>query len=379
MKTEIKRLYTKDTSNKIRVWEVYAEGDRYFTRAYLLNGKETAFVGTKCVAKNVTKSNKTTAEEQAILEAEAKYNLKLKDDYHATIEAAENSVVFSKMLAHPLEKYAAKVNFPYYMDPKLDGIACNIYLDPNTGEIQGRSRNNNDIPTTFYIREKLKLFFEKHPTIVLCGELYNHAFKDRFEDLTSLIKRQKLNPQDEDNAINFLQYHVYDFYDSAEPDLTIADRSVLLDSFATKYFDKQTVQKIERERVANQAQADAFHEKVIEAGFEGSMIRTLNNVYEPGKRSSSLLKRKDFIDAEFEILDILEGSGTWEGHAKHAVVKVNDDITSEVGLRGDFEYCRNLLNNKSEVIGKMATVQYFGITADGKLRMGTMKSIRDYE
>jgi hypothetical protein len=38
-----------------------------------------------------------------------------------------------------------------------------------------------------------------------------------------------------------------------------------------------------------------------------------------------------------------------------------------------------MLKNKSQFIGKMATVQYFGYTKDGKLRMGTMKSVRDYE
>ncbi len=379
MRTETKVLYTKDTSGKIRVWETYAEEDKYYTRTYLLNGKETAFTATRCVAKNVTKSNATTAEEQAVLESDAKYNLKLKDDYHTTIEAAQASMVFSKMLAHSLDDYKHKVKLPYFMDPKLDGIACNIYADTNTGKIQGRSRNNNDIPTTFYIRKKLEEFFKVYPTVVLCGELYNHAFKDRFEDLTSLIKRQKLNPQDEDNAINFLQYHVYDIYDSAKPNATISERNEWLTKFSQEYFDGTIIQAVERKLVTTQAAADDFHFKVIENGFEGSMIRTLDNVYQPGKRSSTLLKRKDFIDAEFEILDILEGNGMWLGHAKRAVVRVNNEITSEVGLRGDFAYCKTLLDNKENAVGKMATIQYFGITADGKLRMGTMKGIRDYE
>ena len=377
----IKRLYSKDTKGKLRVWEIYAEGDKYYSRSFLHGGKETAFVATRCIAKNVTKSNATTAEEQAVLEAEAKYNLKLQEDYYLTAEEALLSSTFSKMLAHPLEKYASKLNFPYCMDPKLDGIACNIYVDFATKTIVARTRNGKDIPTTFYIREKLKLFFLEHPNVVLCGELYNHNFHDNFEDLVSLIKRQKLTPQDESNAINFLQYHVYDMYDRNNVSMDFENRKSTLEKFEKDFFKVTdfVVQLIERKIVYNQEEADNYHWSIIEKGFEGTMIRTLGNIYAPGIRSTTLLKRKDFIDEEFEILDVLEGNGIWLGAAKKVVVQLPSGLTSEAGLRGNLEFAMNMLKNKQNFIGKMATIQYFGYTKDGKLRMGTMKSVRDYE
>jgi DNA ligase-1 len=377
----VKRLYSKDSKGKLRVWEAYAEKEYYYTRSFLHGGKETAFVGTRCIAKNVTKSNRTTAEEQAILECDAKYNLKLQEDYYLTAEEALNSSTFSKMLAHPLEKYASKLNFPYYMDPKLDGIACNIYVDFGSKTVVARTRNGKDIPTTFYIREKLKPFFLENPNIVLCGELYNHSFHDNFEDLVSLIKRQKLTPQDEDNARNFLQYHVYDYYDINNPAETFNDRATTLEFFNVNFFypTSNVIQVISRALVRTQTEADNFHWDTIEKGFEGTMIRTPDNIYAPGIRSTTLLKRKDFIDEEFEILDVLEGNGMWLGAAKKIIVQLPSGLTSEAGIRGNLEFAANMLKNKSQVIGKMATVQYFGYTKDGKLRMGTMKSVRDYE
>ena len=43
------------------------------------------------------------------------------------------------------------------------------------------------------------------------------------------------------------------------------------------------------------------------------------------------------------------------------------------------EECREMLENKENYIGKMATVCYFGETKDGMLRFPITKGIRDYE
>ena len=43
------------------------------------------------------------------------------------------------------------------------------------------------------------------------------------------------------------------------------------------------------------------------------------------------------------------------------------------------EECVNILNNRDNVVGKLASVKFFGYTNDGKLRFPIFKAIRDYE
>ena len=65
--------------------------------------------------------------------------------------------------------------------------------------------------------------------------------------------------------------------------------------------------------------------------------------------------------------------------AAKAVVSLPNDKTCSVGIIGNEEYATKLLNEKADIIGKPGTVQYFGWTKYGKLRMGKLKIVRDYE
>jgi DNA ligase-1 len=113
----------------------------------------------------------------------------------------------------------------------------------------------------------------------------------------------------------------------------------------------------------------------MEQGYEGQMIR-LDMPYE-NKRSKSLLKDKQFVDAEFTILGVVEGNGNMAGK----VGKLNFEINGkpfDAAVNGDWEYLAKLLKAKN-LIGKQATVKYFQLTSDGIPRFGKVIAIRDYE
>jgi DNA ligase-1 len=48
------------------------------------------------------------------------------------------------------------------------------------------------------------------PNAVLDGELYNHDLRDDFEQIISLVRKQKPTDEDRLNAHKLIQYHVYD-------------------------------------------------------------------------------------------------------------------------------------------------------------------------
>ena len=116
----------------------------------------------------------------------------------------------------------------------------------------------------------------------------------------------------------------------------------------------------------------------VTKGYEGSMVR-LNKGYETS-RSKSLLKYKEFKDAEYLVIGIDEGDGNRTGTAKHLVCKdVDTGKVFNSNIKGTFEWYAELLENKDDYIGKMVTIQFANLTPDGIPRFPFALAFRDYE
>ena len=116
------------------------------------------------------------------------------------------------MLAHKFDINRVDYTQPegYYIQPKLDGVRCLIYLEQDT--VVAYSRNNKQFMNIRHIEMALKPFFKQHPDVVLDGELYNHKLKNDFEKIISLVRKQKPTEEDRLNAQHLIQFHVYDYY-----------------------------------------------------------------------------------------------------------------------------------------------------------------------
>lgn len=112
-------LYTKQ-GVKFRQWSVWTEGAEVIVEHGQLGGKLTQKRYT-AEPKNVGRANATTAEEQAIQEADAKVAKQLKTGYYYTIEEATDHVEFTPMKAQNSDDYKHKLKFPCYIQPKLNG------------------------------------------------------------------------------------------------------------------------------------------------------------------------------------------------------------------------------------------------------------------
>lgn len=121
----------------------------------------------------------------------------------------------------------------------------------------------------------------------------------------------------------------------------------------------ETIQMVDTQGVEHEAQFDQLHGEWLEAGYEGSMWRA-NAQYEQ-KRSKTLLKRKEFQDAEFEVVSIEEGVGNWAGMAKSVICRLPDGRTFGAGIKGSKERAVELLSEQHKVV----TVHYFHLTPDG--------------
>jgi ATP-dependent DNA ligase len=356
------KLYKIDTTGKTRVWWIEHDNEKYRTHSGIDGGKIVVSGWQYPTEKNVGRANATDVAMQVANEVNAHYVKKqYQGKYHQTIESADTGAKFYEcMLA---DKYDVKKHnkFPYYSQPKLDGVRCLVSKDGM------QSRNGKPIISAPHIREALEPFFQKYPDVVLDGELYNHDLKNDFEKIISLARKTKPTAADLEESAEMIQYHVYDVID----DKPFADRLGFINLHignewsANRYYP--IVRTVKTTNIHDEHDLKTMLGHYLESGYEGQMLRVPNSLYE-GKRSKNLIKHKEFEDDEFQIVSIEEGKGNWAGAAKRVEIQLKDGTTQFSGVRGSFDMLKELLYNANDYIGTDVTVRYQNKTEEGKLR-----------
>jgi ATP-dependent DNA ligase len=360
------KLYKKNVNGSTQVWWAEVRGGEYRMHSGQFNGKITTSAWTVAEPKNVGRANATTAAEQAKLEVAAAYELKKKRGYRENVDEAQGLARFTPMLAHPYDKYADRVTAAFEasravaVQPKLDGIRC-------IATAQGLfSRAGNPLLAVPHIHEALTETFKMHPQLVLDGELYNHDYREDFPALVSLIKKQKPTAEDLKASRAGVQYWVYD---CALPHAATTTRQEYLQRVLP---NGDCLRKVDTSYVLTQAGLENAHAEHLARGFEGSMIRMVDANYEQ-KRVATLLKYKQWKDAEFEVLGIEAGVGNGAGYAKTAILRMPNGKEGSASVMGPREYCQSVLKRRASLIGGEATVEFFDYTPEGKLRFGRVK------
>ena len=226
------------------------------------------------------------------------------------------------MLAYPVSKKPIDYSKPVFMQPKMDGVRCVIQYEktgPNfmdKGKVIAYSRTGKVWKNIDHILEDLHKFFCYNPTVILDGELYNHDFKDNFEDIISMVRKTKPTDQDRLKSRDNVQFHCYDIVNRrmkfSTRDKWIAGK--LPTSHCTKHVSTWIV--------SNEEEAREMHKANLKAGYEGSIVR-LDGPYEC-KRSHNLRKFKDFQDAEATIVGYEEGKGKRTGTLGKFIMQDDD-------------------------------------------------------
>jgi DNA ligase-1 len=357
---EHEKLYKIDTTGRVRIWWIESSDTTYRTHSGLIDGKIVVSGWQYPEEKNVGRSNATTISEQVLSEVKSKYEYQqYQGKYAQSADKAQQGAKFVECMLASKFDVKKHTKFPYWSQPKLDGIRCLV------GEDGMQSRNGKPLLSAPHIRDALDDFFAKHPDVVLDGELYNHNLKDDFEKIISLARKSKPDQEDLEESSKMVEYHIYDVI-TPEPMTYTQRQDFLIENFTLRQ------NMIEIVPCYNVNSLEEIEEKLgeyLEDGYEGQMIRVDNAPYEP-KRSANLIKHKTFEDGEYEIVDILEGKGNWRSCAKRVEIKLPDGSTQYAGMRGNLKFAKDLLKNKNEYIGgnSQVTVRYQNKTSDDKLR-----------
>ena len=276
------------------------------------------------------------------------------------------------MLAHKYNE--DKADYPAYIQPKLDGVRC---LFTAKGAF---SRANNQFMNVDHITKDLKPVFDRYPTLILDGELYNHGLKDDFEKIISLVKKKKPTDADRAEAAELVQYHIYDV--ASFPHATYTWRMNFVNSLKNSaMFRTSSCLCISDTKVAlDFDDAQKLHAKNIKLGYEGSIYRSMEGKYK-GTRSWDLMKFKDFHDAEAIIVDFVAGKGKRTGTLGKFIMQDYEGVEfgCPPGKGYNYDALAEMLENAAQYVGQLATFTYFERTKAGSYRHPHYKCLRNYE
>ena len=347
-------LYKRDSAGNARIYrgEVAEEGGNWFTRTItgLEDGKQVRSGWRIVEQKNVGRSNETSLEEQAFAEMTADAMKKLERGYFSDIKKVDTFDKIKPMLASKYEDATLVWGLEtIFSQPKLDGIRC-------VARANGLwTRAGKELVSIPHINEELKEFFENYPDAILDGELYNHDLRENFNKITSLVRKTKPTEADIVEAKGLVQYHVYDLISSPE---VFSDRM----NFLRIALDVPSVEIVDTNKVETADELDDLYGAYLEDGFEGQMVRK-DELYQQNKRSKYLIKRKEFLTDEYDVIRVEEGKGNWAGHIKRFVLQTENGQEFGAGVRGNQEVLSALF--KSGETPTWCTLRYFAPTPDG--------------
>lgn len=331
-------IYKKDTKNKIRSLEIYAEGAILYQYSGLLDWKKVEHI-KQCNYKNKGRANERSPIEQAEFEAEALIVKKIREWYFHSKEEAQITTVVMPMLAKVYENEREKVDWENaYIQPKLDGMRCLAFC--NWQDVTLMSRKAVEITTMPHIVKQLQSLDLKGE--ILDGELYLHW--ESFQENMKLIKKNRKGSEK-------VKYCVYDKVDNLPFFQRVKDIFLL-----------EGIDFVMMTSVWSEEEMFDLHQVHIKQWYEWTMLRHWIKWYKNNWRDSQLLKVKDFLDETFKVVDVIPMevyTNQWilvcedeKGRKFKATPKLSHELKEE------------LLKNKEDYIWQTAEVRFFEYSDD---------------
>lgn len=381
-------LYAKNSGGGLKSWDIAVIPNSDHSTAFdisvvygKIGGKMQSATETIFEGKNLGRANETTIEQQALAEAQAKWQLqKTKKGYVESVEAALAGEVDAlvqggifPMLAQKFKDRADKIEYPAFIQPKFDGHRCIAIVKDGVCTLWSRTRKPiNSMPHVCRAIERLT----RGADAILDGELYNHEYKHHFEQIAKLI-----TPKAPVEGHEKVQFYCYDL-PSQEESFRLRNQELnrlFYENGGDVLQFENTIINVPTMLVEQEAEVQLAFDRFLSEGYEGLMLRTVDAPYKshPTSRSSGLLKMKKFDDAEFEIVDVTEGTGKFKGLAKF-VCKAGNGETFEAVKNGPLSELREYYLNKDQLLGRIVTVQFMGFTTDRKVpRHGRVLRFRE--
>jgi len=291
---------------------------------------------------------------------------------------------FEVSLCQKYNDVASKVDIfdgSWYVSHKLDGLRLITIID-DKGDIKFYSRQGKEFETLDVLKEDIKKLNLKSK--VIDGEICIIG-ADGKEDFASIIKlaRRKdftiLNPM-------YLVFDMIDYDDffNKKGNTKLSYRLAELNNIIEN--KSKHIKVLEQTKLQSKNQFDSMLSYMREQDWEGLILR--RDVSYEGKRTNNMLKFKDMLDEEYEVLDVEFGPFRVIEDKKEITIETLSAVKIKhkgydvsVGSGFTIEQRKMFYEDPSKIIGHKITVQYFEESKDKNgnlsLRFPVFKAIRD--
>jgi DNA ligase-1 len=289
--------------------------------------------------------------------------------------------LFGCMLAHDGAKHPKKIAGECFIEYKYDGVR--VIAIVQNGDATLYSRNGKLLENFPHINEALSM--PEFEGLVFDGEVMS-------EDFQTLMKQvhRKEGAQTEDSYLAVFDMLTLDEFNAGYTPMTAFERRERLISYQSYFnYRLQLVDAVNLDLDTEEGQASfkAMNKQALEEGYEGLMIKPINEGYKC-KRSHAWLKIKPFIEVTLEVVGVEEGTGKNEGMLGALVVAGNDDgkdfhLNVGSGLTDDMR--KDVWAVKDDVIGQLVEIRADAATQSQdaedtwSLRFPRFKTFRGFE
>ena len=310
---KLPRLFKFTKTKAIQICDISVSGAVVSTTFGQLDGKLQTSTDT-CSPKNSGRSNSTTAEQQAILEAQSKFAKKVKSGYSQELTSTPTVQLPQKVKTYQDNKHL--VSYPCYATPKYNGLNGTYWLLPDK-TLKLTSRGGDELPPIPHLEPTILKMMEHFKTTCINGELYISG--ESLQNITSAVKK----PKELSKSLVFIPFE--------------------LPLVSAPYKDKVAllIKYIPIVYITREEMLEEFFTVTVEAGYEGIVIYNTDSIYQFNQRSSTVLKYKPVADAEFKILSYTTDRN---GHPVFTC-ETNDGKQFKVKPKGTDEERKQIITN----------------------------------
>lgn len=405
MNSDSKTLISKDSKGKIRVVEIFYEGDET-TRIYTIYRYTGQFEGKLTTQPKII-VDKGKATRNIHEQVELQFNALVKgykdkgyieleneiDNYNSEelyqllgeSPTGSNGVV-KPMLAKQADKVTKTTIFnkTWIASRKIDGLRCIIYLGDN-GKLHTSSRGATNYDSAMFeilTHPALIKLFKNNKGLMLDGECYHHGYT--LQQINSIARTQKVAKD-----LEVLQFYWYDIVDLNNP---FKSRLAKMKSIAEELKEygseigwepdrvfkenELRIQFVPQVEVSGWDNMMKLHNEYVSEGWEGLVIRDPERPYKPNGRTNDMIKIKVYKDDCFKVVG--KEAGLRGSEDMVFIMEMPDGRTFKAKPFGDREQKEEYwINFDKKYKGHIGECKFFYYSDDGIPLQPAFKAFRD--
>ena len=405
MNTDFKTLISKDSKGKIRVVEIFYEGNET-TRIYTIYRYTGQFEG-KLITQPKIIVDKGKATRNIHEQVELQFNALVKgykdkgyieleneiDNYNSEelykllgeSPTGSNGVV-KPMLAKQADKVTKTTIFnkTWIASRKIDGLRCIIYLGDD-GKLHTSSRGATNYDSAMFeilTHPALIKLFKNNKGLMLDGEWYHHGYT--LQQINSIARTQKVSKD-----LEVLQFYWYDIVDLNNP---FKSRLAKMKSIAEELKEygseiswepdrmfkenELRIQFVPQVEVSGWDNMMKLHNEYVSEGWEGLVIRDPERPYKPNGRTNDMIKIKVYKDDCFKVIG--KEAGLRGSEDMVFIMEMPDGRTFKAKPFGDREQKEEYwINFDKKYKGHIGECKFFYYSDDGIPLQPAFKAFRD--